>query len=183
MTRIIEDLLELSRFEANEAPVKGTPIDVAAMAAMLRKDVLARLTHPRQVEVLIESPANLIGDEAMVQSAFSNLVDNAAKYSPPDGSVQIRWWTDEAGGHFSVRDTGPGISAEHLPRLTERFYRVDPGRSRETGGSGLGLAIVKHALHRHGGRLDIDSVEGRGSTFTCHFPNERVLERRVAASA
>ena len=132
---------------------------------------------------LIESPASLIGDEAMVQSAFSNLVDNAAKYTPPEGSVQIRWWTDEAGGHFSVRDTGPGISAEHLPRLTERFYRVDPGRSRETGGSGLGLAIVKHALHRHGGRLDIDSVEGRGSTFTCHFPHERVLERRVAASA
>jgi two-component system, OmpR family, phosphate regulon sensor histidine kinase PhoR len=119
----------------------------------------------------------------MVQSAFSNLIDNAAKYTPPEGSVQIRWWTDEEGGHFSVRDTGPGIPAEHLPRLTERFYRVDPGRSRETGGSGLGLAIVKHALHRHGGRLDIDSVEGRGSTFTCHFPNERVLERRVAASA
>ena len=183
MTRIIEDLLELSRFEANDAPIKGMPIDVAAMAAMLRKDVLARSPHPRQVEVLIESAANLIGDEAMVQSAFSNLVDNAAKYTPPDGSVQIRWWTDEQGGHFSVRDTGPGISAEHLPRLTERFYRVDPGRSRETGGSGLGLAIVKHALHRHGGRLDIDSVEGRGSTFTCHFPLERVLERRVAASA
>ena len=183
MTRIIEDLLELSRFEANDAPIKGSPIDVAAMAAMLRKDVLARPTHPRQVEVMVESSASLIGDEAMVQSAFSNLVDNAAKYTPPEGSVQIRWWTDEEGGHFSVRDTGPGISAEHLPRLTERFYRVDPGRSRETGGSGLGLAIVKHALHRHGGRLDIDSVEGRGSTFTCHFPHERVLERRVAASA
>jgi two-component system phosphate regulon sensor histidine kinase PhoR len=183
MTRIIEDLLELSRFEANDAPIKGLPIDVAAMAAMLRKDVLARPSHPRQVEVMIESSASLIGDEAMVQSAFSNLVDNAAKYTPPEGSVQIRWWTDEEGGHFSVRDTGPGISAEHLPRLTERFYRVDPGRSRETGGSGLGLAIVKHALHRHGGRLDIDSVEGRGSTFTCHFPRERVLERRVAASA
>ena len=183
MTRIIEDLLELSRFEANDAPIKGLPIDVAAMAAMLRKDVLARSTHPRQVEVAIESPASLIGDEAMVQSAFSNLVDNAAKYTPPEGTVQIRWWTDEAGGHFSVRDTGPGIPAEHLPRLTERFYRVDPGRSRETGGSGLGLAIVKHALHRHGGRLEIDSAEGRGSTFTCHFPHERLLERRVAASA
>jgi len=183
MTRIIEDLLELSRFEANDAPIKGLPIDVDAMAAMLRKDVLARPVHPRQLEVSIESSASLIGDEAMVQSAFSNLVDNAAKYTPPDGSMQIRWWTDEAGGHFSVRDTGPGISAEHLPRLTERFYRVDPGRSRETGGSGLGLAIVKHALHRHGGRLDIDSSEGRGSTFTCHFPRERVLERRVAASA
>jgi two-component system phosphate regulon sensor histidine kinase PhoR len=183
MTRIIEDLLELSRFEANDAPIKGMPIDVAAMAAMLRKDVTARPTHPRQVEVVIDSAASLIGDEAMVQSAFSNLVDNAAKYTPADGSMQIRWWTDEQGGHFSVRDTGPGISAEHIPRLTERFYRVDPGRSRETGGSGLGLAIVKHALHRHGGRLDIESVEGRGSTFTCHFPRDRVLERRVAASA
>jgi len=183
MTRIIEDLLELSRFEANDAPIKGLPIDVAAMAAMLRKDVTARPTHPRLVEVVIDSAASLIGDEAMVQSAFSNLVDNAAKYTPADGSMQIRWWTDEQGGHFSVRDTGPGISAEHIPRLTERFYRVDPGRSRETGGSGLGLAIVKHALHRHGGRLDIESVEGRGSTFTCHFPRDRVLERRVAASA
>jgi two-component system phosphate regulon sensor histidine kinase PhoR len=183
MTRIIEDLLELSRFEANDAPIKGLPIDVAAMAAMLRKDVLARPIHPRQVEVSIESAANLIGDEAMVQSAFSNLVDNAAKYTPAEGSVQIRWWTDAEGAHFSVRDTGPGISSEHLPRLTERFYRVDPGRSRETGGSGLGLAIVKHALHRHGGRLEIESVEGRGSTFTCHFPHDRVFERRVAASA
>jgi two-component system phosphate regulon sensor histidine kinase PhoR len=183
MTRIIEDLLELSRFEANDAPIKGMPIDVAAMAAMLRKDVTARPSHPRQVEVVIDSAASLIGDEAMVQSAFSNLVDNAAKYTPADGSMQIRWWTDEQGGHFSVRDTGPGISAEHIPRLTERFYRVDPGRSRETGGSGLGLAIVKHALHRHGGRLDIESIEGRGSTFTCHFPRDRVLERRVAASA
>ncbi|HEY6124952.1 MAG TPA: phosphate regulon sensor histidine kinase PhoR [Steroidobacteraceae bacterium] len=183
MTRIIEDLLELSRFEANDAPIKGLPIDVSAMASMLRKDVLARPVHPRQVEVSIESGAQLIGEEAMVQSAFSNLVDNAAKYTPADGSMQIRWWTDEEGGHFSVRDTGPGISTEHLPRLTERFYRVDPGRSRETGGSGLGLAIVKHALHRHGARLEIESIEGRGSTFTCHFPHDRVLERRVAASA
>jgi two-component system, OmpR family, phosphate regulon sensor histidine kinase PhoR len=182
MTRIIEDLLELSRFEANDGPIKGMPIDVAAMASMLRKDVLARPTHPRQVEVSVECGDSLVGDEAMVQSAFANLVDNAAKYTPADGGVFIRWWTDEQGGHFSVRDTGPGIPSEHLPRLTERFYRVDPGRSRETGGSGLGLAIVKHALHRHGGRLDIDSVEGRGSTFTCHFPPERVLEQRAAAN-
>jgi two-component system phosphate regulon sensor histidine kinase PhoR len=183
MTRIIEDLLELSRFEANDAPIKGAPIDVAGMAALLRKDVLARPTHPKSVEVSIESTASLLGDEAMVQSAFSNLVDNAAKYTPPEGSVLIRWWTDEEGGHFSVRDTGPGIPSEHIPRLTERFYRVDPGRSRETGGSGLGLAIVKHALHRHGARLEIESTEGRGSTFTCHFPRERVLEHRVAATA
>ncbi len=183
MTRIIEDLLELSRFEANDAPITGAPVDVAGMAALLRKDVLARPAHPKLVEVSIESGASIIGDEAMVQSAFSNLVDNAAKYTPPNGSVHIRWWTDGEGGHFSVRDTGPGIPAEHIPRLTERFYRVDPGRSRETGGSGLGLAIVKHALHRHGARLEIDSVEGRGSTFICHFPSERLLEQRVAATA
>jgi two-component system phosphate regulon sensor histidine kinase PhoR len=181
MTRIIEDLLELSRFEASDAPIKGLPIDVAAMAALLRKDVLARPVHPRTVEVSIESGAQLIGEEPMVQSAFSNLVDNAAKYTPPEGSMFIRWWTDQEGAHFSVRDTGPGIPAEHIPRLTERFYRVDPGRSRETGGSGLGLAIVKHALHRHGARLEIDSVEGRGSTFTCHFPADRVFEPRIAA--
>jgi two-component system phosphate regulon sensor histidine kinase PhoR len=182
MTRIIEDLLELSRFEASDAPVKGLPIDVSAMAAMLRKDVLARPSHPRQVEVSIDSTDLLIGDEAMIQSAFSNLVDNAAKYTPADGSVFIRWTTDADGGHFSVRDTGPGIPPEHLPRLTERFYRVDPGRSRETGGSGLGLAIVKHALHRHGAHLQIESVEGRGSTFTCHFPRERLFQQRAAAN-
>jgi two-component system phosphate regulon sensor histidine kinase PhoR len=182
MTRIIEDLLELSRIEANDAPVKGTPVDVAGMAALLRKDVLARPTHPRQVEVSIESGDSLLGDEAMIQSAFSNLVDNAAKYTPAEGSVFIRWWTDEEGGHFSVRDTGPGIAEEHLPRLTERFYRADPGRSRETGGSGLGLAIVKHALYRHGATLAIESVEGRGSTFTCHFPAARLLTRRAAAN-
>ena len=183
MTRIVEDLLALSRFEANDAPIKGLPVDVAGMAALLRKDVMARTVRPRQVDLLVESTAHLIGDEAMIQSAFSNLVDNAAKYTPPEGSMQIRWWTDAEGGHFSVRDTGPGISAEHIPRLTERFYRVDPGRSRETGGSGLGLAIVKHALHRHGGRLEIESIEGRGSTFTCHFPADRLLENRVAATA
>jgi two-component system phosphate regulon sensor histidine kinase PhoR len=183
MTRIIEDLLELSRFEASDAPIKGQPIDVAAMAALLRKDVIARPMHPKTVEVSIESGATLIGEEALVQSAFSNLVDNAAKYTPPEGSMFIRWWTDEEGAHFSVRDTGPGIPAEHIPRLTERFYRVDPGRSRETGGSGLGLAIVKHALHRHGARLEIDSIEGRGSTFTCHFPVERIFEPRADAHA
>lgn len=182
MTRIIEDLLELSRFEASDAPIKGLPIDVAGMASLLRKDVAARTVHPRTVELSIESGAHLIGDEAMVQSAFSNLVDNAAKYTPADGAMYIRWWTDDEGGHFSVRDTGPGIPSEHLPRLTERFYRVDPGRSRETGGSGLGLAIVKHALHRHGARLEIESIEGRGSTFTCHFPAERLLEQRAAAT-
>jgi two-component system phosphate regulon sensor histidine kinase PhoR len=99
------------------------------------------------------------------------------KYTPPTGRVDIRWWTDGRGGHVEVRDTGIGIPSEHLPRLTERFYRVDSGRSRKMGGSGLGLAIVKHALQRHGGHLEVQSVEGQGSSFSCHFPPERIVPR------
>jgi two-component system phosphate regulon sensor histidine kinase PhoR len=129
--------------------------------------------HP-SISVDADSRALLLGEELQVHSAFANLVDNAAKYTPPDGSVHIRWWTDQDGGHFAVSDTGIGIPREHLPRLTERFYRVDAGRSRSTGGSGLGLAIVKHVLQRHGGWLAIESVEGRGSRFICHFPPERL---------
>ena len=95
----------------------------------------------------------------------------------------MRWWTDELGAHVEVRDTGIGISPQHLPRLTERFYRVDPGRSRKLGGSGLGLAIVKHALQRHGAELSISSTEGEGSNFTCHFPRERIASRASAAKS
>src|SRR6267143_489222 len=91
-----------------------------------------------------------------------------------NGSHEMRWWVDEDGGHFAVSDTGMGIPPEHIPRLTERFYRVVPGRSRGTGGSGLGLAIVKHVLQRHGATLEVQSTLGSGSTFTCHFPPERV---------
>jgi two-component system phosphate regulon sensor histidine kinase PhoR len=174
MNAIVKDLLELSRLEASDRPVSGAPIDVAALLAQLKQDVLARPTHPAQVSVAIDSPAPLVGEEDQIHSAFSNLVDNAAKYTAPTGSIAIRWWRDAAGGHFAVTDTGIGIASEHLPRLTERFYRADPGRSRATGGSGLGLAIVKHVLQRHGASLQIESVEGRGSTFTCHFPPERV---------
>jgi two-component system, OmpR family, phosphate regulon sensor histidine kinase PhoR len=174
MTTIIRDLLELSRLEASDREVDGRPIDVAALLALLRKDVLARPERPRDVKVSIESRARLIGDEPEIHAAFSNLVDNAAKYTLPQGSIEMRWWTDEHGGHFAVKDTGIGIPPEHVPRLTERFYRVDAGRSRATGGSGLGLAIVKHVLQRHGGSLEIESVLGEGSTFTCTFPPRRV---------
>jgi len=125
--------------------------------------------------VRIESHAQLLGDEPEIHSAFSNLVDNAAKYTPAEGSVEIRWWVDEEGAHFAVSDTGMGIPLEHIPRLTERFYRVDAGRSRATGGSGLGLAIVKHVLQRHGATLEVHSTIGSGSTFTCHFAPERVV--------
>jgi len=135
------------------------------------------------VRVRIDSQGQLLGDEPEVHSAFSNLVDNAAKYTPPDGSIEIRWWTDADGAHFAVTDTGMGVPPEHIPRLTERFYRVDPGRSRATGGSGLGLAIVKHVLQRHGATLEVHSALGQGSTFTCHFPPERVVSVAHPAAA
>jgi two-component system phosphate regulon sensor histidine kinase PhoR len=176
MTRIVQDLLELSRLESSDASAPAQPIDVAALMAQLRQDVLARAVHPAQVQVQADSSTRLLGEEVQIHSAFANLVDNAAKYTPADGSVQIRWWTDAQGGHFSVADTGIGIAPEHIPRLTERFYRVDAGRSRATGGSGLGLAIVKHVLQRHGAQLAIESEEGSGSRFTCHFPPERLQE-------
>jgi two-component system phosphate regulon sensor histidine kinase PhoR len=180
MTGIIEDLLALSRLEADEAPVDGVDVDVAHMLEQLRRDALARSNHPPEIQLQIDSTNALRADAALVQSAFANLLDNAAKYTPATGSIVVRWWTDAAGAHLSVQDNGIGIAAEHLPRLTERFYRVDAGRSRATGGSGLGLSIVKHVMQRHGGSLEIASVEGRGSTFTCHFPPARV---RAAAAA
>ena len=181
MTSIVQDLLELSRLESSDSNAPSSPIDVAALMSQLRQDVLARTPHPATVQIRADSNARLLGEEIQIHSAFSNLVDNAAKYTPADGSMQIRWWTDDKGGHFSVTDTGIGIAAGHIPRLTERFYRVDPGRSRATGGSGLGLAIVKHVLQRHGAQLSVESEEGRGSKFTCHFPRQRI--QNVAALA
>ena len=180
MTTIISDLLELSRLEATDEQVVGTPIDVVGLLTLLRKDLSARDAKAHAVELRIESPDGLMGDQGLIHSAFWNLVDNAAKYTPPGGTITLRWWTDDDGGHFSVTDTGPGIAAEHLPRLTERFYRVDPGRARDKGGSGLGLAIVRHVLQKHGGELKIESVEGRGSTFSCHFAPLRLVRESVA---
>src|SRR5580698_6866036 len=186
MTAIIRDLIELSRLEETDEVIGGEPVDVAALISLLRKDVLARSVHPKDVRIRVESQAQLLGDEPEIHSAFSNLVDNAAKYTPAEGSLEIRWSVDEDGGHFAVTDTGMGVPPEHIPRLTERFYRVDAGRSRATGGSGLGLAIVKHVLQRHGATLEVKSTLGAGSTFTCHFPPERIaqpLRNPAAATA
>lgn len=181
MTGIIEDLLSLSKLEASHGAADREPINVVAMMAQLRRDLLARIDPGTVVQIAAPSTDRLLGEEALVHSAFANLLDNAAKYTGAGGSIAMRWWTDREGGHFAVEDTGIGIAPEHLPRLTERFYRVDPGRSRATGGSGLGLAIVKHVLQRHGGTLEIASVEGRGSTFTCHFPADRLVTGVAAA--
>jgi two-component system phosphate regulon sensor histidine kinase PhoR len=176
MSTIINDLLELSKLESGNQPREELPVDVAGMLALIRRDVLTQEQHPR-LELRLESDALLLGAESEIHSIVTNLVSNAVKYTPPTGEVELRYWTDQRGAHVAVRDTGVGIAPEHIPRLTERFYRVDPGRARSMGGSGLGLAIVKHALQRHGGTLTIESEEGKGSTFTCHFPKDRVARR------
>jgi len=177
MQAVVDDLIDLSRLESgsNEAPFDF--IDVPWLLSLMKRDVLARPDRCSEFEFAIDSESGILGAESEIHSIFSNLIGNAIKYTPKDGRINVRWWVDEAGGHFSVADTGMGIAPEHLPRLTERFYRVDPGRSRASGGSGLGLSIVKHALQRHGGTLRIHSEEAQGSTFTCDFPEARISGR------
>ncbi len=183
MNAIITDLLELSRLESTDGEAPRDPIDVPRMLERLHRDALAKGDRPHHVLLELECEDGLFGAEHEIESAFTNLLVNGLKYTLSEGTVSMRWWSDEEGAYFSVIDTGIGIPAEHIPRLTERFYRVDAGRSRGEGGSGLGLAIVKHALQRHGGWLDVRSVEGKGSTFTCHFPALRICHFDVAASA
>ena len=175
MRAVVDDLIELSRLEASGGEAGEQRIDVAGMLTLMREELLARSQRPREIRLELASDALLLGAEREVHSILSNLLSNAINYTPPEGRVDVRWSSDASGAHLAVRDTGVGIAAAHLPRITERFYRVDSGRSRATGGSGLGLAIVKHALQRHGGALEIASEEGRGSTFTCHFPPRRVV--------
>ncbi len=174
MTAIISDLLELSRLEAESSRAGQARVDVPGLLAIIRKDALARENRPDVVEFVLESSQGLLGEERELHSIFNNLVDNALKYTGKEGRISVRWSADGAGGHFSVVDTGVGIDPDEIPRLTERFYRVDRGRSRYKGGTGLGLSIVKYALQRHQGRLEVSSVPGEGSRFTCHFPLARL---------
>lgn len=176
MAGIVDDLLELSRLETGDREAAHEPVDVRGMATRLREEALAMPEGPRDIRLDLASDVRLSGTERELYSAFSNLVFNAMRYTPADGSVTLHWYRRGEQACFSVEDTGIGIAAEHIPRLTERFYRVDHSRVRSKGGTGLGLAIVKHVLNRHGGRLEVDSRPGRGSTFTCVFPAVRVLE-------
>ncbi len=182
MNAIIADLLELSSLEAADDEAPRDAIDMPRMLERLHRDALMRGDRPQQVLLELESADGLYGADRELESAFANVLVNALKYTPADGTVSMRWWSDAGGAHFAVIDSGIGIPAEHMPRLTERFYRVDAGRSRDLGGSGLGLAIVKHALQRHGGTLEVQSVEGKGSTFTCHLPPQRIWHRRLHAA-
>jgi two-component system phosphate regulon sensor histidine kinase PhoR len=182
MTRILRDLIELTRLESAESHAGNELVDVAAMLRQIAKEFPPTATRPG-VTLRLESDAALLGNESELHSIFYNLINNAARFTPPAGSVTVGWRADEGGALFEVVDTGIGIPAEQIPRVTERFYRVDPGRSRATGGTGLGLAIVKHALQRHEATLVIESREGEGSRFSCRFPAARLVFRGGAAQA
>jgi two-component system phosphate regulon sensor histidine kinase PhoR len=181
MREIVEDLLELSRLEssADEAPLEE--VDVPALLARVAQEARAGTPDVPRLALDVDPGLLLRGEESELHSIASNLVSNAVKYTPADGRVTVRWAREPGGARLTVQDTGIGIAPEHLPRLTERFYRVDRARAREKGGSGLGLSIVKHGLQRHGGRLEIASEEGQGSTFTAHFPARRTVARQEPA--
>ncbi len=175
MKSLVEDLLTLANLEANTLPASTAAIKIETIMALLKNDAqaLSEGKHTLNFECLV--PNDLLGDEREILSAFSNLVSNAIRYTPDVGSIHATWNVNSEGqGEFAVSDTGPGIAAEHLSRLTERFYRVDRSRSRDTGGTGLGLAIVKHIANRHQAQLLIESTPGKGSTFMLRFPKERI---------
>lgn len=184
MENLVNDLLVLTRLDAEVQQSVRQHIDVPAFLESIADDARA-LSGQRahRIEVRIDSEQHLQGDMKELRSAISNLVYNAVNYSQDGSHIQLQWQVSAQGGFISVRDEGIGIDPRHIPRLTERFYRVDPGRSSERGGTGLGLAIVKHILQLHQGRLDIASVPGRGSVFTCCFPRERLLPAAVESTS
>lgn len=175
MKSLVEDLLTLANLEANSLPAAMNKINTETLMALLRNDAEALSQGKHSFSFEVADKQCLLGEEREILSAFSNLVSNAIRYTPDAGSIHVRWGANAQGqGEFSVTDTGPGIASEHLARLTERFYRVDRSRSRDTGGTGLGLAIVKHIASRHQAQLLIESMPGKGSTFTLRFPKERL---------
>lgn len=169
MRTLLEELMTLTRLEEEEKPDVAEDVDIAALLEDIYHDALT-IDKGRHAIRLTTEPVSLGGSREELRTAFLNLVTNAIRYTPEQGGIHIFCSTDKQGIHVGVEDKGIGISQHHIGRLTERFYRVDTGRSRENGGTGLGLAIVKHALDRHGGMLHIHSVLGLGSLFRCDFP-------------
>lgn len=177
MGAIIEDLLTLSRLEMEDSAPRREPVDVPEVLHSILDE--ARLLSGGAHALTAELAPDLLlkGNRAELRSAFSNLVFNAVRHTPATSRIRVTWWEAEGGPLFAVTDSGDGIAQEHIPRLTERFYRIDKARSRTSGGTGLGLAIVKHVLNRHEARLTIESEPGQGSTFTCRFPLDAGLHR------
>ena len=174
MQHIIEDLLTLSALESAPEPPWDKPVSIKAVLDTLYADAQALSGGRHRISLDAQGQADLLGTESEIASALRNLVTNAIRYTSAGGEVRLIWRSSAEGASFAVEDTGVGIEPGHIPRITERFYRVDRGRSRDTGGTGLGLAIVKHALSRHQASLQIESEPGKGSRFTVRFPARRV---------
>jgi two-component system, OmpR family, phosphate regulon sensor histidine kinase PhoR len=185
MQTLVSDLLTLSRLEGSPLPGAGEWSPVASLLARCEQEAQALSAILGKAHVLRFTQApdvDIAGSAHELLSAFSNLVSNAVRYTPAGGTIHVQARVLPDGRlEFAVRDSGPGIAPEHIPRLTERFYRVDRSRSRETGGTGLGLAIVKHVVQRHGAELAIDSAPGAGSTFAVRFPANRLRPARAPA--
>ena len=175
MQQLIQDLLTLSALETGAPMWQEEPVDVAKLVREVEQEAVAVSAGRHRIELDCSVEAPLLGNAKELHSAFANLAINAVRYTPEGGHIRISWRQRGAVVEYTVEDDGIGIAAEHLPRLTERFYRVDRGRSRETGGTGLGLAIVKHVLSRHQGDLLIASEPGQGSRFTACFPARRLV--------
>jgi two-component system phosphate regulon sensor histidine kinase PhoR len=174
MRHLLGELLELSRLESAGKAESDQSVDIIELLNMAKQ---AYEGHAKVASILVrdESSARLSGDPAEIETVIVNLLSNAVRFTPDDGEVTLTWRSDTDGGDLIVSDTGEGIDPEFIPRLTERFFRIDKGRSREEGGTGLGLAIVKHVLARHDAELVISSEPGEGSEFRCHVPAERVV--------
>lgn len=179
MEGLVKQLLTLSKIEAAPAMMLNEKIDVPLMLRVVEREAQTLSQQRQTLEFDIDSTLKVFGNEEQLRSAISNLVYNAVNHTPEGTYITVSWKRIAGGACFSVKDTGPGISAEHIPRLTERFYRVDKARSRQTGGSGLGLAIVKHALSHHDARLHIESQLGKGTTFSFVLPERLIVNEKV----
>ncbi|MBL8471768.1 MAG: phosphate regulon sensor histidine kinase PhoR [Rhodocyclaceae bacterium] len=177
MERLVQDLLTLSALENGRVLPKDEEIDMSALCADLLHEAEALSGGRHSITLELADERALRGAPEELRSAFANLLSNAVRYTPAGGRISAQWRTGPQGAEFVVSDTGIGVAEEHLPRITERFYRVDGSRSRETGGTGLGLAIVKHVLERHHGRLLMESEIGKGSRFTARLPLTRLIEQ------
>ena len=176
MQRLIQDLLTLSALESGAPAAQDETVDIVGLLEEVRQEASVVSAGRHTIELACPPRAHMLGNAKELYSVFANLAINAVRYTPAGGHIRISWRQRGAVVDYSVEDDGIGIAPEHIPRLTERFYRVDRGRSRETGGTGLGLAIVKHVLNRHQGDLLIDSEPGRGSRFTASFPARRLVD-------
>ena len=184
MEGLVRDMLMLSRLESTRHIADEYPVDIHQLLKDIKRDALILSGDKgHKIELLLDPEHDLVGQDNELHSAFSNLVFNAVRYTPAGTQITIGWKVTSSEGIVSVEDKGLGIESHHIPRLTERFYRIDESRSTESGGTGLGLSIVKHVVIRHGGQLKIQSSVGQGSSFICHFPMEHVIRLENHSSA